>query len=188
MNKFLLSLLLLLSFTSYSQIDSVYKQKLVIKHNLETGLVIGGQITNDNFIYNSGAIVYYTANIPFKEKFFIGGGFAIESFDKETIIPLFANFKASLSKNNRWYIFTDIGGTLVRNKYFASFTKYEYWGGFYYSTGISYQVPVTENISFISNIGLIHQNNWVEYTTIGGSLYKEKVSFNLLNLRVGFKF
>jgi len=186
-----ISLLVLSSFSLGAQTTENQKQKTRIKlaSDFQLGMVTGGQITNEQFVYKSGFIGQFSVNARLSPWLYAGLGFGIESLDTETIIPSFIDFKARLNQNERSsFLGVNVGSSSGRSTYYRNFSDYDYHGGFYFSPYYAFQFPVKENLSFLISTGYIHQVGWIEYFTEYNETYLESFTMDFLTIRAGLRF
>ncbi len=166
--------------------EDTKKSTLNLHHTLEAGYAIGGQISNDNFIYKAGLSGQYTADFQVSTRVFYGAGIGYEKFDSETFIPIFASFKGLLKKkDNTPFLTAQLGYALGSNKDLYSYEGYSYKGGILFSPGWGYKFSVKDKYSFLFSINYKHQFARIKYKTIGEHTYEDNINFNFLSFRVG---
>lgn len=192
--KYICCLLLLGIFSgAYAQDDEKDEEEedsksnsLNLHHTLEAGYTIGGQISNDNFIYKAGLSGQYTADFQVSTRVFYGVGIGYEKYDSETFIPIFASFKGLLKKkDNTPFLTAQLGYALGSNRNLYSYEGYSYKGGILFSPGWGYKFSVKDKFSLLFSINYKHQFARIKYKSIGEHTYEDNINFNLLSFRVG---
>lgn len=164
-------------------------KRIPISSDIQVGMLAGGQIANEQFIYKSGIIAQYSINTRLSPWIHAGIGMAIQSLETETIIPFFLDVKAQLKEGDRSpFIGVNIGSSSGRSTYYRNFANYDYHGGFYFSPYYSFQFPVSKRLNFLLATGYIHQVGWIEYFTEFEETYLESFSMDFLTVRAGLRF
>lgn len=176
---------------SFAQDDEKEEDKETLKlhHSVEAGLMIGGQISNDNFIYKSGWLVQYTADAQVCTRVFYGVGAGIEKFDAETFIPLFASFKGLLKKKDSTpYLTAQLGYAFASNENYYSYANYKYRGGVLFSPGFGYRLSIKDKYFVLISVNYKHQFARVQYKTFDSKTYQDQLNYDFISFRVGFLF
>lgn len=185
-------LLMLVSFLPASaqdedETDSDKESKSVnLHHTFELGYVVGGQISNDNFIYKAGLMGQYTADFQVSTRVFYGAGIGYEKLDQETFIPIFASFKGLLKKKDSSpFLTAQLGYALGLNKNMYSYEGYSYRGGILFSPGFGYKLSVKDKYSVLFSVNYKHQFARIRYKTLDAHTYADNLNFDLLSFRIG---
>ncbi len=162
------------------------KSSLKIHHTLETGLTVGGQLTNENFVYKSGFLVQYTADMQASSRVYYGLGTGLEKFNDETFIPLFASFKGMLKKkDNTSFLAAQLGYAIGSSRKFNQYTNYDFNGGMFFSPGYGYRFSVGDAFSVLCSIHYKHQFAKIRYENFDRKTYKESLNYDLISFRIG---
>lgn len=189
----LLALLLtfLLGAPLFAQVDTGNRESrgLQLSSDLQSGLVVGGQISNEQFVYKSGFSAQMAVNTKLSPWLYAGLGVGVQALDTETIIPVFVDFKAHLKESERTsFLGLNVGASSGQSTYYRNFADYDYHGGFYFSPYYSFQFPIDEDLNFLISTGYIHQIGWVEYFTAFDETYLESFTMDFLTIRAGIRF
>ena len=123
--------------------DEEEKSKMVVHHSLEGGLVIGGQLTNEVFVYKSGISLSYATEVQFSSRVYYGAGLGVDKFREETFFPLFASFRGLLrKKDNTPFLAAQFGYAFGSHRNYGGFEGYDFRGGVMFSAGLRYRVSV----------------------------------------------
>jgi hypothetical protein len=189
--KFCFLYLLLFSFSvAYAQDDDKEEdkgsKKANLHHTLEVGYLLGGQLSNDNFIYKAGLQAQYTADFQVSSRVLYGAGFGYEKLDQETFIPLFASFKGLLKKKDSTpFLTAQLGYALGSNKNIYSYQGYSYKGGILFSPGWGYKLSVKDKYSILFSVNYKHQFAKIKYKSLDNHTYEDNLNFDLLIFRIG---
>lgn len=182
-----------MSSVAYAQDDEKEeeedKDKAVnLHHTLEAGYAIGGQLSNDNFVYKAGLSAQYTADFQVSTRVFYGAGIGYDKYDNETFIPLFASFKGLLNKkDNTPFLTAQLGYALGANKNIFSYEGYAFKGGILFSPGWGYRFNVNDKYAFLFSINYKHQFAKIKYNSFDSHTYQDNINYNLLSIRVGIQ-
>jgi hypothetical protein len=159
---------------------------LHLHHTLELGYTIGGQVSNDNFIYKAGLLGQYTADFQVSTRVYYGLGIGYEKLDRERFIPLFASFKGLLKKKDSTpFLTAQIGYALASNENIYSYEGYSYRGGILFSPGFGYKLNVKDKYSVLFSVNYKHQFARIRYKTFDDHIYADNLNFDLLSFRIG---
>jgi len=162
------------------------KEAFKLHHVVEAGLTIGGQVSNDNFIYKSGWLLQYTADIQVSTRVSYGLGAGIEKLTDETFIPLFASFKGLLKKKDSTpYLTAQMGYAFASNENYYSYANYKYRGGVLFSPGFGYKLSVKDKYFVLMSVNYKHQFGRVQYKTFDNKTYQDELNYDFISFRVG---
>jgi hypothetical protein len=157
-----------------------------LHHTLEVGYTIGGQVSNDNFIYKAGLLGQYTADFQVSTRVFYGAGIGYEKLGQETFIPIFASFKGLLKKKDSTpFLTAQMGYALGSNKNMYSYEGYSYRGGILFSPGFGYKLNVRDKYSILVSVNYKHQFARIRYKTLDDHTYADNLNYDLLSFRIG---
>lgn len=186
----LVSLLLSMQLQCFAQDDEKEdkddKKSLKLHHSVEAGLTIGGQVSNDNFIYKSGWLLQYTADVQVSTRVYYGIGGGIEKFDDETFFPLYASFKGLLKKKDSTpYLTAQMGYAFASNTNYYSYAGYRYRGGILFSPGFGYKLSVKDKYSVLFSVNYKHQFARVQYKTFDSRTFQDEINYDFISFRIG---
>jgi hypothetical protein len=186
---FLCLLPLICCTVSYAQDDEKEDKgsKYVnLHHTLELGYSLGGQISNDNFIYKAGLLGQYTADFQVSSRVYYGAGMGYEKLDHEIFIPIFASFKGLLKKKDSTpFLTAQLGYALGSNKNLYSYQGYSYRGGILFSPGWGYKLSVKDKYAILFSVNYKHQFAKIRYKTLDNHRYEDNLNFDMLSFRIG---
>ncbi len=166
--------------------DEGGKSKVKVHHSLEGGLVIGGQLSNEVFVYKSGISLVYAAEVEFSSRVYYGAGLGVDKFREETFYPLFASFRGMLrKKDNTPFLAAQFGYAFASNRNYGRFEGYDFDGGVVFSPGLGYRFSVGDKFSGLMGVYYKHQFAQAEYRTYDGFRFRTPLSYNLISFRVG---
>lgn len=161
-------------------------KSLNLHHTVEAGFSIGGQLSNDNFVYETGRLFQYTADVQASTRVFYGLGLGIEKFDTETFIPLTASFKGLLKKKDSTpFLTAQLGYAFASNNNVNDYAGYSYQGGLLFSPGFGYKLSVKDKFSILFSVNYKHQFATLKYETFDRQVFRDNLNFDLLSFRVG---
>jgi hypothetical protein len=162
------------------------KNSLNLHHTAEVGFSLGGQLSNDNFVYETGRLFQYTADVQVSTRVYYGLGIGVEKFDTETFVPLTASFKGLLKKKDSTpYLTAQLGYAFASNSNTNDYAGYSYRGGLLFSPGIGYKLSVKDKYSILFSVNYKHQFAMLKYETFYKQMFRDNLNFDLLSFRVG---
>ena len=166
--------------------DDEEKSKLKVHHSLEGGLVIGGQLSNEVFVYKSGISLAYAAEVEFSSRVYYGAGLGVDKFREETFYPLFASFRGMLrKKDNTPFLAAQFGYAFGSDRSYGAFEGYDFRGGVMFSPGLGYRFSVGDKFSGLLGVHYKHQFAQAEYRTYDGFRFRTPLNYDLITFRVG---
>jgi hypothetical protein len=172
-----------------AQDDTASKGKLDIKTDIQVGMIAGGQILNQEFVYESGVMGQFGVTARLSPAIRLGLGLGLQSLEEETILPFFLDLKAQFKEGeNAPFLGLNIGSSTGWSSFYDNLPGYEYEGGFYFSPYYSFQFLVSEEVNVLFSMGYIHQIAEVEYIMEFAEEYEERFSLDFLTLRTGIRF
>ena len=187
---FFLSALISLSCIRAQDVENASETKrLKLSSDFQVGMVAGGQVVNEQFIYKPGVIGQFSVNAEVSPWIHAGIGLAIQSLEDETILPLFVDIKAQFKEGDRAsFLGLNIGTSTAWSDYYRNVSDFEYEGGFYFSTYYSFQFPLSDKVNFILATGFIHQIGEIEFYTEFDEKYEEDFAMDFISIRAGIRF
>jgi hypothetical protein len=189
----LVSCFLYLSLPAFAQDDDDEgedkdkgKKSFNLHHTAEVGFSLGGQLSNDNFVYETGRLFQYTADVQVSARVYYGLGIGVEKFDTETFVPLTASFKGLLKKKDSTpYLTAQLGYAFGYNSNVNDYAGYSYQGGLLFSPGFGYKLSVKDKYSILFSVNYKHQFATLKYETFDRQVFRDNLNFDLLSFRVG---
>ncbi len=184
----LLFFVALTGFTNTAHAEKNNKDSLQCYQTLNASYAFGGQIYNDNFIYNPGAS--FQASFGFKtgKDLLLGVGTGYMFFEDEHFIPIYfeaIGFKKK-KKRNSPYIRMQIGYSLGWNDSFPSDINYEYNGGAFIDVGIGRTIPINKKYAVLFQCSYRHQFASMEYDTYSTDSYSQNLNYDMVVFSLGF--
>lgn len=162
------------------------KKSLNLHHAIEAGFALGGQLSNDNFVYETARSFQYTADVQVSTRVYYGLGIGIDKLDTETFVPLFASFKGLLKKKDSTpYLTAQLGYAFASNRNLYNYAGYSYQGGILFSPGLGYKLSVKDKYSVLFSVHYKHQFARLKYETFDRKVYQDHLNFDLLSFRIG---
>ncbi len=150
---------------------------------------MGGQLSNETFVYKSGIHVQYTAYRAFSSRVLYGLGIGFEQFDNERFIPLFASFQGLLKKKDHTpFLTAQLGYAVGINRGYPTYEGYQFNGGILFSPGIGYRFSMGDRMAALMGIHYKHQFARSSYETAGGHTYRTTLNYDLIAFRAGIQF
>jgi len=156
---------------------------------LDIAYIIGGQVYNDNFLYNPGFNLYGTYGIYLNERVSTGLGTGVQLFRDEKFIPVFIELSGFISKkkNTRLLSF-QFGYSFAWSESLRNLTNSRLNGGIYLNAGFGRKFYLNEVISIILNISYRHQFAEFQYEVFNLSNYRERINYDMLVIGTSFMF
>jgi hypothetical protein len=125
---------------------------------LDLAYIIGGQIYNDNFLYNPGFNLYGTYGLDIHERMSVGLGTGLQQFRNEKFIPVFIDITGRISKKNNTRLISLQGGySFAWSESLKNLTDSKLNGGIYISAGFGRKFYLNKAFSIIAGISYRHQ-------------------------------
>jgi len=165
------------------------KERALVIADVQLGVVAGGEISSEQFIYKPGLMMQVSVNRQLSPYFHAGIGAGLMLLESESIIPVFVDFKAYLSPEIRSnFIAVDMGYSGANSSYYNNLADYDYRGGLYFSTYYGFQIPVSDDLQFLISAGYIHQALRVDLSPPFTDSFTETFSMDFLSFRAGIRF
>ena len=187
MHKYSISVILFCSFLLQIKAQDTLKQvSRLIYQRIDASYVFGGQIYNNNFIYNPGFSFQASYGILLNESVGIGAGVGYYKLQDEHFMPVFVEavgcrknkasspmVKMQLGYSPGWYS----GNMQVAG--------YQFKGGIYIDAGLGRKIPVNKAYSFYFHWSYRHQFARMEYEVFGGQHYTESLNYDMVVITLG---
>jgi hypothetical protein len=156
---------------------------------LDVAYIIGGQVYNDNFLYNPGFSLFGVSGIHVNERVSVGLGTGYQQLRNERFIPVFIDLTGSVSKKaNTRQIWMQGGYSFAWSDSLRNLTGYRLNGGIYISAGLGFRFRLNETLSIVPGFSYRHQFAEFEYDVFNQREYKEQANFDMLVIGISFLF
>jgi hypothetical protein len=156
---------------------------------LDIAYIFGGQIYNDNFLYNPGFNFYGAYGVYVSERLGVGLGTGLQQFRNEKFIPVFADLTGLIEKkNNTRLISIQCGYSFAWSESLKNFIGSRLNGGMYINAGFGRRFHISDAFSVIMGISYRHQFAVIEYELFNLNHYRERINYDMLVIGTGFIF
>lgn len=153
---------------------------------LEGGFIMGGQIFNDNMIYNPGGSFQYSYCIKSGDKAGFGLGAGVQFFEEEAFIPFYLDFVGLLSKSqNSPFLTFQTGYAFGWSDKYKNIQNYTFNGGIYFSAGIGRRFKFNDTFSSYISLSYKHQFASLIYNASAIEDYYEKLNYDMIVISIG---
>lgn len=168
--------------------DETKSEKGFISYqSLSIGGIIGGQVYNDNFIYNPGFSVNYSLGTHIHKDVAVGLGTGYVGLSNEIFVPAYIELLAN-KKNKANTPFIRFQAGYAAGASTADNENFELNGGAYFSAGMGRKIQLNNNCALLLHWSYYHQFAELEYEVFGGNEYDEVVNYDMLQISVGIIF
>lgn len=168
--------------------DVPEKKRLQINSDFQAGILMGGQVVNESFIYKPGVMGQFSLNAELSPRVQGGIGVAVISLEDETILPVYLDFKAFFGESNSSFLGLNIGASAAWSDYYRNVSEFQYEGGLYFSPYYTFQFPISDKMNFLVSTGLVHSIGEIEFFTEFDEEYEERFAMDFLTIRAGIRF
>lgn len=181
----ILTAMLLISGIAFSQ-DEKSRKEYPTYQSFNVSYNFGGQVYNDNFIYNPGFAVSYSIGKQVHEDVAVGLGGGYLSLSKERFVPLFIEvYGNKKSKENAPFIRFQAGYSLGWNDEVGMNQNYELEGGAYINLGMGRRIVMNDKLTMLFHWSYCHQFAEMEYNIFNGADYSEVLNYDMLQISLG---
>jgi hypothetical protein len=183
----LITFTLLTLCNSYAQIADRSPDSLNTTYQrFDASYVFGGQVYNNNFIYNPGFSFQSTYGIQLNESVAVGLGTGYTFLKDEHFMPFF--IEASGSRKNKY------GSPTVTMQFGYAHgwytgdipnVNYDFRGGFFIDAGLGRKIPINRGYSFYFHWSYRHQFARMSYEVFGGQEFTESLNYDMLVISLG---
>jgi hypothetical protein len=154
---------------------------------LDLSYIIGGQIYNDNFLYNPGFNIYGTYGLDIYERMSVGLGTGLQQFRNEKFIPVFIDITGRISKKKNTRLISLQGGySFAWSESLKNLTDSKLNGGIYIGAGFGRKFYLNKAFSIIAGLSYRHQFAEIEYELFNLRNYMERINYDLLVISISF--
>ena len=147
---------------------------------------VGGNITSDNFVFQSGLGANVQLNFKLEDHVYWGVGTGYETLKDDQLLPLYLDIKGFLKKNKSSVFFDgQLGYAFMWNNHYSEFNNYTYDGGLRFAAGVGYKFPLKDYHLLMFSLNYKQQYSKITYQSVSKD-YTDKLGFNLLVFKIGF--
>lgn len=177
---------LIFQINTFAQDEDKSLDKKPLHTRLDVSYGFGGQIYNDNFIYNPGYSLHMINSIPLHKDFELGFGVGYTAFENENFIPIYLEALGyKKKKKNAPFVNFQLGYSIGWDTQTNSMENYEMNGGIYFSAGLGRRIELSNHYSVLFQWSLCHQFASINYSIFGEGNYKETVNYDMLKITFG---
>lgn len=154
---------------------------------IEGSYILGGQVINDNLIYNPGGSINASICLRSGNKtgFGIGGGYTL--LNDDSFVPLYFEFTGYMNKKkNCMFMVFQAGYAFGMSNRYKNYTEYSFNGGICFGIGTGYRFRINENLDTYLSITYKHHFASVNYRSVSDLEYKQNLNYELLAISFGF--
>jgi hypothetical protein len=164
-------------------------KELPLYQSINIAYVVGGQVYNDNFLYNPGYCISYSIGKKIHDDISVGAGLGYMPLTNERFIPLYIEILGNKKKKSNAPFIKFQGGYSVAWYTGRSETSiYELNGGLYFNAGLGRKIKINEKYTLLFQWSYCHQFAEMGYEIYGGQEYEEMLNYDMLQLSVGLIF
>jgi hypothetical protein len=161
-------------------------RKLAVYQQLTAGYIFGGQVYNDNFLYNPGFQFQTSYGVSINKNVAMGLGTGLKLHDKESFIPVFTEIVGyKKNKNNTPLIRMQLGYSLGWDNTHSNIEGYEFKGGLFIDVGMGRKIKLNENYSILFQWSYQHQFAKMEYDVFNTSNYSQVLNYDMIVITLG---
>lgn len=184
-------ILLVTSLVAQDKEEKKDKKKIKVHPSLSGVYQAGGILTSDNFVFQNGLGVELMANFEMDSRVYYGFGTGFETLNDDRMIPLIVDVKGFLKKEKPCFFFTgQLGYAFMWNDHYSDYNSYDYEGGIRFAGGVGYRIPfkMKKDAMLLFSATYKQQYATINYDGPADDDYSDRLSFNLLALKMGFLF
>lgn len=179
------AILSLLSSFSHAE-GPIQSDSLQTYQRIDLSYVFGGQIYNNNLIYNPGVSFQTAYGIRVNESVCFGLGTGIMALTDERFAPIFFETTGyRKNKANSPFIRMQIGYSFAWYAGPMEAEGYRFRGGIYLDAGMGRKIQINSKYSVSFHWSYRHQFAHMEYEVFGGERYTEPMNFDMFVISLG---
>lgn len=153
--------------------------------HIDAAYIIGGQVYNDNFLYNPGIAILGSYGRSISKRVSLGIGTGVLLFEDVTFLPAYAEFTGYRSgKKNPGFIAMQLGYSHGWNHSLEEFNDYRFGGGLMVGGGFGKRFEICKAFDLAVFFIYRHQFARVEYEVFDSYRYREELNYDLLTFGV----
>ncbi len=160
------------TFNKYFKINSSY--------------VFGGQIYNDDFLYNPGYTIQLSHGYNVSKGIFLGLGSGFINLKDHQFVPVFIEITGDKKKkSNTPFIKFQGGYSFAFDKSAIELKNYDLSGGIYVNMGLGHRIELNDSFSLLFECSYCHQASKMEYQLFNDNNYTQAMNYDYIMLSVG---
>jgi hypothetical protein len=159
-----------------------------MKHfqRLDVSYIFGGQIYNNNFIYNPGFAFQASYGIKINQFVGVAAGIGYSALQDERFLPVFCEISGcKKNKTNTPTIHMQIGYAYGWYSGDMQVEGYEFHGGMYIDAGFGRKISLNRDYSVLFHWSYRHQFAHMDYKVFGGQDYTEALNYDMFVISLG---
>ncbi len=178
------ALFLPLKATDFREADS-----LRIYQHIEVSYGFGGQIYNNNFLYNPGYAFRGSFGMMISESVGFGIGIGHEILRDEKFIPVYLEtIGYRKCEANSPFVKIQAGYSIGWYTGGSNLGEFKYKGGLCFDAGIGRKFPVAGEYSVTFQLSYRHQFASMEYRISGTQQYAQALNYDMIVISLGLHF
>jgi hypothetical protein len=155
-------------------------------HGIDISYIFGGQLFNDNFIYNPGFTVETSYGKKIDKRVGLGIGTGYMSLTHEQFIPFFMEVNGYFKdKKSTPLIKMKMGYAYGWSHSTDNIPGYDFEGGFFFDAGFGRKIEINKKYSVMFHWSYRHQFGEIRYSAYAGKEYNEALNFDMFVLSLG---
>ncbi len=151
--------------------------------------IFGGQVHNNNFLYNSGFAWQASFGFRVNRSLQIGLGVGQQMLKTERFVPLYFETIGFLRDQvNTPFIRMQAGYSIGWNTGIADVDDYSYRGGIFFDAGLGRRIPAGRGLSLFLGFSYRHQFAMMEYTIYNSRSFRQVLNFDMLIFSLGLQY
>lgn len=179
----------LVTFLAISSLNAQTTKKHTNKKSIQRfniSYVFGGQVYNDNLIYNPGISMEASYGLKISEDVSVGIGSGYMGLKNENFIPLFIETIGYHERKGRHrYVKFQGGYSFAWSNDDYTSENYDIKDGIFFDFGIGRKWEINENLKLTIQTSYRHQFATMSYTMFGDQEFNDVLNFDMLILSVG---
>jgi len=186
MQKFTFSLLLLFVFILQTNAQDTSQVAVHRYQRLDVSYIFGGQIYNNNLIYNPGFSMQASYGLQLNESVGIGLGAGYFAMHDEHFMPFFIEtLGVRKNKASSPMVSMQIGYSLGWYAGEIEVEGYEFRGGAFIDAGLGRKININREYSIFFHWSYRHQFARMSYEVFGGKSYTEGLNYDMIVISLG---
>lgn len=170
-------------------IDSIEPDSVNTYQRADMSFIFGGQIQNDNFLYNPGFGIQGSYGIMINEALGLGAGTGYQAFRNEKFIPVFIEVIGYKKPGvNASFLKMQAGYSIGWYTGNTNTEGYDYKGGFCFDAGFGRKFPVGRRSSVMFHCSYRHQCARIDFTSPVSHEYGQKLHYDMIVILLGLNF
>lgn len=152
---------------------------------IDAAYIFGGQLYNDNFLYDPGISILGSYGRSINKRITLGIGTGVLLLEDASFLPVYVDFTGYRSgKKNPGFIVMQLGYSHGWNHSLKEFNDYKFRGGLMVGGGLGKRFEVCETFDLAAFFIYRHQFAGVEYRVFEGHQYREELNYDLITFGI----